>query len=126
VRDNRLASERFGKPTCKASIPHVEAPVEVLQGMLTVRIHLDDVDDENGPLKVVSGSHLRGKALDLEGGDIETLHARAGDVLLIRPLVAHCSNRSHPDTGRHRRILHLEFSGMETLPDGYTWHDFAR
>jgi hypothetical protein len=28
-------------------------------------------------------------------------------VLLMRPLVSHCSNGSHPQTNRHRRILHL-------------------
>jgi hypothetical protein len=45
-------------------------------------------------------------------------------VLLIRPLVAHCSGKSHPDTRRHRRILHLEFAASPHLPDGYAWHDF--
>jgi len=45
--------------------------------------------------------------------------------LLIRPLLAHCSNRSSPDTTRHRRILHLEFSGDDHLPDGFAWHDFV-
>ncbi len=29
-------------------------------------------------------------------------------------------------TRRHRRILHLEFAALETLPDGYQWHDFVR
>src|SRR5579875_1666779 len=53
VRDNRLPSRHFSKPTRKASVPHVEAPLTVLQSMLTARIHLDDVTAENGPLKVV-------------------------------------------------------------------------
>ncbi len=48
------------------------------------------------------------------------------DVLLIRPLVAHCSNRSIDGTDRHRRILHLEFAGLSTLPDGFAWHSFVR
>ena len=94
-------------------------------GMVTARIHLDDVTDENGPLKVVPGSHRAGKALALAGAEVRTLYAGAGDVLLIRPLVAHCSNRSLPDTRRHRRILHLELAGSSALPDGYEWHDFV-
>ena len=124
VRNNRLPSQRFARPTRKAGVPHVEAPVEVLEGMLTARIHLDGVTDENGPLKVVPGSHRTGKALVLEDAEVRTLHAEAGDVLLVRPLVAHCSNRSRPDTTLHRRILHLEFAARADLPDGFAWHDF--
>jgi hypothetical protein len=41
-------------------------------------------------------------------------------------LLAHCSNKSHPDTTRHRRILHFEFAADEGLPEGYQWHDFVR
>jgi hypothetical protein len=125
VRDNRLPSTRFRRPTAKAGVPHVEAPVEVLEHMLTARVHLDLVNDENGPLKVVPGSHRSGKSHELDGAPVRTLHAAAGDVLLIRPLVAHCSNRSQPGTARHRRILHLEFAATEALPDGYAWHQFV-
>jgi hypothetical protein len=126
VRNNRLPSSRFRRPTAKAGVPHVEAPVEVLENMLTARIHLDDVNDENGPLKVVPGSHRLGKRMEFITAPVCALHATAGDVLLIRPLVAHCSNRSLPDTVRHRRILHLEFAAWPMLPDGYEWHDFVR
>jgi hypothetical protein len=125
VLDNTIASPRFRKPTCKASTPHIEAPSSVLETMLTARIHLDPVTPENGPLKVVPGSHRTGKSLALENAPVRTLYAEAGDVLLIRPLVAHCSNRSAPDTELHRRILHLEFAAGE-LPDGFEWHDFVR
>jgi len=54
------------------------------------------------------------------------LHARAGDVLAMRPLVSHSSGASTPGTQRHRRVLHLEFAGCEELPDGFCWHDFIR
>jgi hypothetical protein len=126
VKDNRLASTHFRHPTRKAGIPHVEASREVLETMLFLRIHLDDVTLENGPLRVIPGSHHFGKPVTL--GDVmpHDILAKRGDVLLIRPLVAHCSNQSHPETTRHRRILHLEFSGMRELPDGYEWHDYAR
>src|SRR6266404_493411 len=61
VRDNRLPSRHFRNPTRKAGVPHVEAPRELLDKMLTARIHLDDVTAENGPLKVIPGSHRLGK-----------------------------------------------------------------
>jgi hypothetical protein len=124
VRDNRLPSARFGKPTRKAGVPHVEAPLEVLNGMLTARLHLDAVDGENGPLRVIPGSHRAGKSLALDTAPPRVLHAARGDVLLMRPLVAHCSGKSAPGTERHRRVLHLEFSDRRELPDGYAWHDF--
>jgi ectoine hydroxylase-related dioxygenase (phytanoyl-CoA dioxygenase family) len=125
VRDNRLSSDRFAKPTRKAGVPHVEAPEEVLTSMLTVRLHLDDVTEENGPLKVIPSSHRSGK--DLLLGDVapESILVHRGGVLLMRPLLTHSSGRSHPKTTRHRRILHLEFAGNPHLPDGYAWHTFV-
>jgi hypothetical protein len=119
VRDNRLPSSYFGKPTTKGGIPHVQAPQPLLEKMLTLRIHLDDITEKNGPLKVMAGSH-RG----VETRPVVTVLGGAGDVLLMRPLVSHCSNGSHPQTNRHRRILHLEFAGTPLLPDGYAWHDY--
>ncbi|HYT88679.1 MAG TPA: phytanoyl-CoA dioxygenase family protein [Gemmataceae bacterium] len=124
VSDNRRPSTRFAKPTRKAGVPHVDAPVEVLQTMLTARIHLDDVTEENGPLKVIPGSHHSGKVLALGNTAPVSVLAQCGDVLLMRPLVIHCSNRSRPGNSRHRRILHLEFAATPELPDGYTWHTF--
>src|SRR5262249_9045774 len=110
VRENRLPSTGFRNPTRKAGVPHVEAPLEVLRAMLTARIHLDDVTEENGPLRVIPGSHRSGKVLELGAAAPRSILARRGDVLLMRPLLAHCSNRSHAGTPRHRRILHLEFA----------------
>lgn len=120
VKNNRLPSRHFSKPTTKAGVPHVEAPAALLDRMLTARIHLDDVTEENGPLKVIPGSH-RG----VETREPVTIFARAGDVLLMRPLLSHGSNRSQPGTERHRRILHFEFAASPDLPDGYEWHDFT-
>lgn len=124
VRNNRLPSSHFCKPTRKAGVPHVEAPLEVLQGMLTARLHLDDMTSDNGPLRVIPGSHRLGKTCSDGSTAALPILGRRGDVLLIRPLVEHCSGRSREGTTLHRRVLHLEFAASAVLPDGYAWHDF--
>ena len=123
VKDNRLPSTEFGRPTRKYGVPHAEAPAWLLGRMLTARLHLDEVTEENGPLRVIPGSHRDGKESAAGGNEVRVLCGR-GDVLLMRPLVSHCSGHSADDTRRHRRILHLEFSAVRELPDGYEWHTF--
>jgi len=115
--------QQYRHPTTKAGVPHLEAPEEVLRAMLTLRLHLDEVTDENGPLKVLPGSHHTGKSLELSG-EIVVLHAQRGEGLLMRPLLAHASGRSREGTTRHRRILHLEFAATPELPEGVRWHRF--
>ena len=36
---------------------HVAPPYEFMQRMVALRLHLDAVDADNGPLQVISGSH---------------------------------------------------------------------
>lgn len=122
VRDNTLPSSHFKNPTRKAGVPHVEAPREILERMLTLRIHLDNVTPENGPLRVLAGSHQQDSLSDK---DCETMIiANAGDVLAMRPLLYHCSSSSNSATHLHRRIIHLEFASFPDLPDGYAWRHF--
>jgi len=126
VREPPTRDRERWKPTVKAGVPHVEAPRQVLRGMLTARLHLDDVTAENGPLLVVSGSHreLDASPCARETDTIVTIYARSGDVLYMRPLLTHCSRATHPATMRHRRILHLEFAERCVLPDGLEWYSF--
>jgi hypothetical protein len=124
VRDNQLLSSQFRCPTSKAGVPHVEAPPELLQKMLTARLHLDNVTEQNGPLRVIPGSHHSGKATQQNEKKPHSILANRGDVLLIRPLLTHGSGKSDENTGHHRRILHFEFAASPELPDGYAWHSF--
>jgi Phytanoyl-CoA dioxygenase (PhyH) len=123
VEDHSLPSERFRNRTMKAGVPHVEAPDEVLQRMLTLRIHLDEVTAENGPLQVLPGSHV-GRDTSPSFRPPVTILAAAGDVLAMRPLLSHSSASSQSGTTRHRRLIHLEFSAGGELPDGYHWHQY--
>jgi ectoine hydroxylase-related dioxygenase (phytanoyl-CoA dioxygenase family) len=124
VREHR-PSEVFRKPTRKAGVAHVEAPPEVLDAMLTLRIHLDAATTENGALLVLPGSHCGGPTSPSGASAAQTIIAEPGDVLAMRPLVAHASGVSHPNTTLHRRILHLEFAATSELADGFEWRDFV-
>jgi ectoine hydroxylase-related dioxygenase (phytanoyl-CoA dioxygenase family) len=118
-------SEQFTKPTVKAGVPHVVAPQEVLDRMLTVRIHLDDVTAENGPLRVIPGSHRAYHQKDDPPREAVAVHCAAGDALLMRPLVTHASGHSKPDGGLHRRIVHLECAADAVLAEGLCWMWFV-
>lgn len=125
VKDNSLRSTMFSRPTLKAGVPHVIAGDGILQQMLTLRIHLDEVTEENGPLRVIPGSHVSSDSVGVGEDRAASIHANAGDVLAMRPLISHSSGSSLEGTLRHRRILHLEFAASKNLPDGYQWHDFV-
>ncbi len=123
VQDNGLESDQFRNRTNKAGVPHVEAPDELLRQMLTLRIHLDDVTEENGPLQVLAGTHVSRAAP--ANRPVVTILAKMGDVLAMRPLLSHSSGVSLAETSRHRRVIHLEFAAERELPDGYHWHQFV-
>lgn len=118
----------FGPWSRKDGIPHVQPPVELLQQMLTVRLHLDDADESNGALRVLPGSHRLGRLApervqELRSQQSDFLCAvSAGDALLMRPLLLHASSRS--SSARHRRVLHIEYAAFP-LPDGLHWHEAA-
>ena len=55
----RIDVEGFGPWTRKTGIWHVQPPPEVMSGILAIRLHIDESSFDNGPLRVVSGSHLQ-------------------------------------------------------------------
>jgi hypothetical protein len=130
-KDYSLAVEAHGpagtftKPTIKAGVPHVVAPKAVLDRMLTVRVHLDPATPDNGPLRVIPGSHRAYQQKDDPQRAAITLYCSAGDVLFMRPLVTHASGHSRPSANLHRRIVHLECAADAELPEGYAWKWFV-
>lgn len=120
VKRNDLPSGKFRNPTVKAGIPHVEAPDSLLTEMLTIRVHLDPMTIENGPLSVIPGSHKNTEST----AEPKMVLADAGDVFVMRPLLSHSSSNSREGTTLHRRVIHLELSPIDTLPDGFQWHHF--
>lgn len=102
------------------------APRRTLESMLAVRLHLDDADEANGCLLVAPGSHTGDGTLSawppvpLTARQIHPVIARAGDALLMRPLLLHRSARP-TDPGRHRRVLHVDLAAIDALPAGQSW-----
>lgn len=116
----------FSNWSTKAGIIHVQPPVEILENLITLRIHLDNCDRTNGALKIIPGSHLCGKiaATDIEdwkkSRPVHSCELQAGDILVVRPLLLHSSSPSTNPS--HRRVLHIEYSAIN-LPDGLEWCD---
>src|SRR5207249_290398 len=74
---------------------------------------------------VIPGSHRAYHQKDDPPREAVTLFCRAGDVLLMRPLVTHASGHSKTSAALHRRIVHLECAADAELPDDYAWKWFA-
>lgn len=110
--------------TIKDGVHHVQPPLEVLDQMVTFRIHLDDTDVHNGCLKVLPNSHKLGILTQSEIQDYlkqhepELCEAKAGSALVMRPHILHASSKATNPS--NRRILHLEYSSY-SLPEGITW-----
>jgi hypothetical protein len=114
----------FAAWSVKAGVHHVEPPEAILAGMVALRLSLDDCGPENGPLLAVSGSWRLGRVpagrikRHVEAGRVQALCANAGDVVVMRGLTIHASERAAQPG--HRRVLHVDFSAAE-LPGGLQW-----
>lgn len=116
--------EGFGPWSEKSGVVSVQPPVKVLEAMITVRINLDECGPENGPVRVIPGSHLHGR---LSPEQIEEWRRRVAEVetvgpkgaaLVMRPLLLHAS--SPAVRTEHRRIIHMDFA-KDSLPAGVEW-----
>ena len=120
--DKKIELEAFGPWTVKHNQFAVQPPLEILQNIVTFRIHLDDTNEQNGALKVILGSHLkniyRPETIDWQVEREEFCPVKAGGVMLMKPLLLHASNKT--TNNNKRRVIHLEFSNRE-LPEGLWW-----
>ena len=120
----RIEVDGFGPWSVKDGWVHVAPPVEVLQGMVTLRLHIDDCDAANAPLKVAVGTHLLGVVPAHQATDVAnahpalSCHAGAGDIWAYATLILHASERSR-SMGR-RRVLQVDFAATE-LPGRLKW-----
>src|SRR5262249_2931219 len=61
---NRVESNGWGPWSEKAGAIYAHAPAWALSRIVALRVHLDSSDLDNGPLRVVPGSHLQGVLTD--------------------------------------------------------------
>lgn len=120
----RIEVTGFGPWATKDGIPHVEPPIELLAGMVTLRLHLDDCGTDNAPLQVALGSHALGLIPAAQAASVaralpqrECL-ALTGDIWACSTLILHRSNRSLI-AGR-RRVIQVDYVAVD-LPGGLLW-----
>ena len=116
--------EGFGPWTVKQEQFAVQPPLDILKRNFTVRIHLDHTNRENGALKVISKSHLKGiyrpETIDWNIEEEVVCEVESGGVMLMKPLILHSSSRT--TNGQKRRVIHIEFSDVE-LPSALQWSE---
>ena len=113
----------WGPWSVKDGIWYAHAPVNALERVAALRVHLDDSKASNGPLRVLAGTHRAGVLTDEkihklkdEIPAVDCLVA-AGGVLVMRPLVVHASSKSQGE--ERRRVLHIEYAESLTIADGF-------
>jgi hypothetical protein len=112
----------WGPWSTKAGIVYAHAPAAALSRVVALRLHLDDSRVDNGPLRVVPGTHQRGVLTDAKiAGVVLGLTpvdcvVPAGGVVAMRPLILHASSKALSD--HPRRVLHIEYADSLQMGDG--------
>ena len=124
VVQHRVDVDGYGPWSIEAGLLHVAPPFELLEDMVTLRIHLDHATVDNAPLLIAPGSHRLGRISEADIGravqDCGTFActAEAGDVWLYVTPILHASNAAASPT--RRRVLQVDYSAR-ALPGGLDW-----
>lgn len=120
--DHKNEIHGFGPWTVKQHQFAVQPPVEYLENIITLRIHLDETDENNGALKVIPGSHLkniyRPETIDWMLEKEMVCSVEKGGIMIMKPLLLHSSGRTI--NNQRRRVIHIELSNLE-LPAELKW-----
>jgi len=112
----------WGPWSVKDTVLYAHAPARALEQILALRVHLDDSNAENGPLRVLPRSHRAGILCDDEIAkstrSVSALDCivECGGILVLRPLLVHASSKSL--SSMHRRVMHIEYAATRTFSDG--------
>jgi ectoine hydroxylase-related dioxygenase (phytanoyl-CoA dioxygenase family) len=118
----RRETPGWGPWSIKDGVNYAHAPATALSQVLALRVHLDDSTAENGPLRVMPGTHTLGVLTDEALHNLSTRIAAVeclalrGGVLAMRPLVVHASSKSQSEIPR--RVLHIEYFASALFADG--------
>jgi ectoine hydroxylase-related dioxygenase (phytanoyl-CoA dioxygenase family) len=111
---NEIPGSEWGPWSTKSGVLYALAPRWVLERVVALRVHVDAATEENGPLRVIPGSHKSG-VMDASA-IFNTVNAASpvpclvgrGGVLAMRPLLLHSSSKVTDK--QRRRVLHLEYA----------------
>jgi ectoine hydroxylase-related dioxygenase (phytanoyl-CoA dioxygenase family) len=118
----RRETPGWGPWSVKDGVNYAHAPAGALSQVLALRIHLDDSTADNGPLRVLPGTHTLGVLTDEAIHELSTQVSAVdclipqGGVLAMRPLIVHASSKSQ--TANPRRVLHIEYAASPVTTDG--------
>lgn len=112
----------------KAGVWQVQPPPEILANRLALRIQLDDCGPDNGPLRVLPGSHRHGWVEDdlarwKEESTQVVCTVPLGGIVAMSPMILHASSKAIRPS--NRRVIHIEFACQE-LPNGLQWNRQVR
>jgi hypothetical protein len=117
----RIDLPGWGPWSVKDGIPYAHAPAEALRQVLALRIHLDESNLANGPLRILPETHKLNVLSDDELGDLAKritpvdCVAPRGGILAMRPLIVHSSSKSHSQMPR--RVLHIEYAASSAIAE---------
>lgn len=112
----------WGPWSMKVGITYAHAPATALSRVVALRLHFDDSREDNGPLRVLPGTHALGV---LTEADTERLVREisavdclvpSGGVVAMRPLILHASSKAEAD--HPRRVLHIEYVDSLEVDEG--------
>ena len=122
--ENKIEKEGYGPWTVKQNQFAVQPPLEILENIYTIRIHLDKTDENNGALKVIPKSHLksiyRPELIDWTTETESICNVDKGGIMIMKPLLLHSSSRT--TNNKKRRVIHIELSNLE-LPTDMNWSE---
>ena len=122
--DKKATIAGYGPWSVKQDQFAVQPPLSILEDNFTLRLHLDDTNEENGALRVIPGSHLKGiyrpETIDWATEHETYCNVGSGGVMIMRPLLLHASGRT--TNNRKRRVVHIEFSRSK-LPEPLQWSE---
>jgi ectoine hydroxylase-related dioxygenase (phytanoyl-CoA dioxygenase family) len=115
-------SPGWGPWSRKGGIPYAHAPAWALERIVALRLHLDASHSDNGPLRILPGSHTAGVltdqqvfALAAKEQSVECTAPRGG-IITMRPLLVHSSSKARSSDAR--RVLHIEYADALELAPG--------
>jgi hypothetical protein len=124
VVKRRADVEGFGPWSVKDGLQHAAPPFPVLEAMVTLRVHLDDVGEDNAPLLIAPGSHRLGRIAVSDIPEavsrcgVRTCLAMAGDIWAYATPIVHASRPANQP--RRRRVLQVDYAARE-LPGDLEW-----